>query len=58
MAKGASGIWCWNNYNHIEPESYPKSRAKKAKELINDLKNVGISVKEKELIHEHFAIID
>lgn len=42
----------------LSPASYPESRAEKTKELIDDLKNVGITVKEKEMMHEHFAIID
>ena len=42
----------------LSPESYPESRAEKTKGLIDTLRNVGINVKEKEMMHEHFAIID
>lgn len=42
----------------LNPASYPESRAEKTKELIENLRNVGITVKEKEMMHEHFAIID
>lgn len=42
----------------LRSDSYPESRALKTKELIDKLRNVGITVKEKERMHEHFAIID
>ena len=42
----------------LSPESYPESRVSKTKELIEILRGVGIDVKEKETMHEHFAIID
>ena len=42
----------------LSPESYPESRVSKTKELIEILQGAGIDVKEKETMHEHFAIID
>lgn len=42
----------------LSSDSYPESRVEKTKGLIDTLRNVGINVKEKEMMHEHFAIID
>lgn len=42
----------------LSPDGYPESRIAKTKELIDNLRSVGITVKEKEMMHEHFAVID
>lgn len=42
----------------LNPENYPESRVEKTKELVDTLRNVGINVKERAAMHEHFAIID
>lgn len=42
----------------LSPDGYPESRIAKTKELIDNLRSVGITVKEKKMMHEHFAVID
>ncbi|MEF9917507.1 MAG: DEAD/DEAH box helicase family protein [Lachnospiraceae bacterium] len=42
----------------LKPESYPEKRVEKTRELINQLVEVGIKVRQEPIMHEHYAIID
>ena len=42
----------------LNPESYPENRIETTKELVGMLTNVGINVRLKEHMHEHYAVID
>jgi len=41
----------------LNPESYPENRIETTKELVGMLTNVGINVRLKEYMHEHYAVI-
>lgn len=42
----------------LHPESYPESRIEITRQLIEDMKKVGIQVQVLSTMHEHYAIID
>lgn len=42
----------------LQPESYPENRIEITKQLVEDMKNVGIKVELLSSMHEHYAIID
>lgn len=42
----------------LKPESYPESRVEKTRQLIEQLIEVGIKVRQEPIMHEHYAIID
>jgi superfamily II DNA or RNA helicase len=42
----------------LKPESYPESRVEKTGQLIEQLIEVGIKVRQEPIMHEHYAIID
>ncbi len=42
----------------LNADGYPKERIEKSKELLNELRCLGVTVLEKTMMHEHFAVID
>ncbi|MDN5308367.1 MAG: hypothetical protein PWP16_1730 [Eubacteriaceae bacterium] len=42
----------------LSPESYPEKRVEKTRELIEQIVGVGIKVIERQVMHEHYAVID
>ena len=42
----------------LSADCYPKDRMEKTKELLAELRSMGITVLEKEKLHEHFAVLD
>lgn len=42
----------------LKSESYPENRVEKTRQLIHQLKEIGIKVRQEPIMHEYYAIID